>query len=34
MCYVVTWIEEETGNTREELLEEAAPIKAEGLSIH
>jgi hypothetical protein len=34
MCYVVTWIEEETGNTREELLEEAAPIKAEGLSVH
>jgi hypothetical protein len=33
MCYVVTWIEEETGNKREELLEEAAPIKADGLSV-
>jgi hypothetical protein len=33
MSYVVTWIEEETGNTRDELLQETAPIKAKGLSV-
>jgi hypothetical protein len=33
MCYVITRIEEETRNAREDFLQEAAPIKAKGLSV-